>query len=67
MWAERWLRWTEERRELDRDLRRDMREASPMIEALRFLSLARNDNGEPRLRLPTIDLDGAANDFLTGK
>ena len=42
-----------------------MREANPTIEALRFFCLTPDEHGEPRLRLPTIDLDDPADYFLT--
>lgn len=37
IWEELWARFVEELRELDRQLRRSMREESPTFERIRFL------------------------------
>ena len=42
-----------------------MREPSPTLEAYRFYCLAPDDEGNPRLQLPTIDLDDPNDYFMT--
>ena len=58
LWEELWARYAEELRELDRRLRREMREESPTFERIRFYATAPGPDGNPWLRLPgTFRLD----------
>ena len=52
VWEELWARFVEELRELDRVLRRNMREESPTFERIRFFATAPNADGDPWLQLP---------------
>ena len=52
VWEELWARFVEELRELDRQLRRAMKEDAPTFERIRFFATAPGPDGEPWLRLP---------------
>eukprot|EP00438_Fugacium_kawagutii_P001653 Skav236324 [mRNA] locus=scaffold97:181652:191974:+ [translate_table: standard] len=52
VWEELWARYVEELKDLDRELRRAMKEESPSFERIRFFVTAPGDDGEPWLRLP---------------
>ena len=52
VWEELWSRFVEEVRELDRELRRAMKEDAPTFERMRFFATAPGSDGEPWLRLP---------------
>eukprot|EP00435_Cladocopium_sp_Y103_P015205 s4477_g3.t1 len=66
VWEELWARYVEELRELDRDLRRAMREEAPSFERIRFFVTAPGDDGEPWLRLPrTFFLEDTLEYFQT--
>lgn len=54
VWEELWSRYVEELRDLDRELRRAMKEESPTFERIRFFVTAPGEDGEPWLRLPRI-------------
>ena len=54
VWEELRGRFVEEMRDLDRNLRRAMKEDSPTFERMRFFATAPGDDGEPWLRLPRI-------------
>ena len=66
IWEELWARFVEEMRELDRNLRRAMKEESPSFERMRFFATAPGENGEPWLRLPrTFYLEDEGEYFKT--
>ena len=52
VWEELWSRYVEELKDLDRELRRAMKEESPTFERIRFFVTAPGEDGEPWLRLP---------------
>eukprot|EP00438_Fugacium_kawagutii_P035674 Skav231659 [mRNA] locus=scaffold823:44885:57127:- [translate_table: standard] len=52
VWEELWSRYVEELKDLDRELRRAMKEDSPTFERIRFFVTAPGEDGEPWLRLP---------------
>ena len=52
VWEELWSRYTEEMRDLDRNLRRAMKEEAPSFERMRFFATAPEEDGEQWLRLP---------------
>ena len=52
VWEELWARFLEEIRELDRQLRRAMKEDAPTFERIRFFATAPGPDGEPWLKLP---------------
>ena len=52
VWEELWSRFVEEMREVDRSIRKAMREDSPSFERMRFFATAPGPDGEPWLRLP---------------
>lgn len=52
VWEELWARFVEEMRELDRNLRREMREDAPSFERIRFFATSPNFDGDPWLTLP---------------
>eukprot|EP00435_Cladocopium_sp_Y103_P053696 s1782_g17.t1 len=52
VWEELWSRYVEELKDLDRELRRAMKEESPTFERIRFFVTAPGSDGEPWLRLP---------------
>eukprot|EP00438_Fugacium_kawagutii_P005702 Skav227832 [mRNA] locus=scaffold948:391182:404479:+ [translate_table: standard] len=52
VWEELWSRYVEELKDLDRELRRAMKEEAPTFERIRFFVTAPGDDGEPWLRLP---------------
>lgn len=52
VWEELWARFVEETRELDRQLRRSMKEDAPTFERIRFFATAPGPDGEPWLKLP---------------
>ena len=52
VWEELWARFIEEVRELDRQLRRSMKEDCPTFERIRFFATAPGPDGDPWLRLP---------------
>lgn len=52
VWEELWARFVEELKELDRQLRRAMKEESPTFERIRFFATAPGPTGEPWLQLP---------------
>ena len=53
VWAELSWRWCEEMKETRRDILREMQDDNPTIERLRCFFLARDEEGRPRLSLPT--------------
>ena len=66
VWEELWSRYVEELRDLDRELRRAMKEESPTFERIRFFVTAPGEDGEPWLRLPrTFFLEDAHEYFQT--
>lgn len=66
VWEELWSRYTEEMRELDRNLRRAMKEEAPSFERMRFFATAPGEDGEPWLRLPrTFYLEDSGEYFQT--
>ena len=52
VWEELWSRYVEELKDLDRQLRREMKEDAPTFERIRFFVTAPGADGEPWLRLP---------------
>ena len=52
VWEELWSRFVEELKDLDRELRRSMKEEAPTFERIRFFVTAPGEDGEPWLRLP---------------
>ena len=52
VWEELWARFSEEMRELDRTLRREMREEAPTFDRIRFFATSPDFNGDPWLSLP---------------
>ncbi|CAE7248885.1 unnamed protein product [Symbiodinium sp. CCMP2592] len=66
VWEELWARFFEELREVDRDLRRLMREESPTFDRMKFVATAHNAEGRPWLRLPgTFRLEDPREYFTT--
>lgn len=66
VWEELWSRYTEEMRDLDRNLRRAMKEEAPSFERMRFFATAPEEDGEPWLRLPrTFYLEDPSEYFQT--
>ncbi|CAE7767408.1 unnamed protein product [Symbiodinium sp. CCMP2592] len=66
VWEELWARFFEELREVDRDLRRLMREESPTFDRMKFVATAPNAEGRPWLRLPgTFRLEDPREYFTT--
>ena len=66
VWEELWSRFFEELREVDRELRRLMREESPTFDRMKFVATAPNYEGQPWLRLPgTFRLDDPREYFTT--
>lgn len=66
VWEEVWARFSEEMRELDRSLRRAMKEESPSFERIRFFATAPGPDGEPWLQLPrTFFLEDEGEYFQT--
>ena len=64
VWEELWARHGEEMRELDRQLRQEMREEAPPFDRIRFFATAPSAGGEPWLRLPrTFFLEDPAEYF----
>ena len=53
VWEELWARFVEEMRELDRNLRREMREDAPSFERIRFFATSPNFDGDLWLTLPS--------------
>ena len=54
VWEELWARFTEEMKELDRNLRREMREEAPSFDRIRFFATSPDFNGDPWLALPRM-------------
>ena len=66
VWEELWSRYIEELKDLDRELRRAMKEESPTFERIRFFVAAPGEDGEPWLRLPrTFFLEDSREYFQT--
>ena len=66
VWEELWARFTEEMRELDRALRREMREETPTFDRIRFFATSPDFNGDPWLSLPrTFFLEDEGEYFQT--
>eukprot|EP00438_Fugacium_kawagutii_P005313 Skav210287 [mRNA] locus=scaffold475:3020:13981:- [translate_table: standard] len=66
VWEELWSRYVEELKDLDRELRRAMKEEAPTFERIRFFVTAPGDDGEPWLRLPrTFFLEDGREYFQT--
>eukprot|EP00438_Fugacium_kawagutii_P016374 Skav203835 [mRNA] locus=scaffold4932:42892:55316:- [translate_table: standard] len=66
VWEELWARFVEELKDVDRELRRAMKEESPSFERIRFFVTAPGEDGEPWLRLPrTFFLEDTAEYFHT--
>ena len=66
VWEELWSRFVEELKDLDRELRRAMKEEAPSFERIRFFVTAPGEDGEPWLRLPrTFFLDDGLEYFQT--
>eukprot|EP00438_Fugacium_kawagutii_P034289 Skav220346 [mRNA] locus=scaffold2224:194593:200853:+ [translate_table: standard] len=66
VWEELWARYVEELKDLDRELRRAMKEETPTFERIRFFVTAPGEDGEPWLRLPrTFFLDDGKEYFQT--
>eukprot|EP00438_Fugacium_kawagutii_P010033 Skav212665 [mRNA] locus=scaffold1227:565246:577475:+ [translate_table: standard] len=66
VWEELWSRFVEELKDLDRELRRAMKEEAPTFERIRFFVTAPGDDGEPWLRLPrTFFLEDGQEYFQT--
>eukprot|EP00435_Cladocopium_sp_Y103_P022965 s3412_g5.t1 len=66
VWEELWSRYVEELKDLDRELRRAMKEESPTFERIRFFVTAPGADGEPWLRLPrTFFLEDGLEYFQT--
>ena len=66
VWEELWSRYVEELKDLDRELRRAMKEESPTFERIRFFVTAPGGDGEPWLRLPrTFFLEDSREYFQT--
>ena len=66
VWEELWSRFVEEMREVDRNIRKVMREDSPSFARMRFFATAPGPDGEPWLRLPrTFFLEDAQEYFQT--
>lgn len=63
-WEELWSRFGEELRELDRQLRRSMKEEAPSFERMRFFATAPGADGEPWLRLPRTFFLEDANEYF---
>lgn len=66
VWEELWARFTEEMKELDRNLRREMREEAPSFDRIRFFATSPDFNGDPWLTLPrTFFLEDEGEYFQT--
>eukprot|EP00435_Cladocopium_sp_Y103_P035201 s1779_g9.t1 len=66
VWEELWSRYVEELKDLDRELRRAMKEEPPTFERIRFFVTAPGPDGEPWLRLPrTFFLEDTLEYFQT--
>ena len=52
VWEELWARFIEEMKELDRTLRREMKEEAPSFDRIRFFATSPDFNGDPWLTLP---------------
>ena len=66
VWEELWARFTEEMSELDRTLRREMREEAPTFDRIRFFATSPDFNGDPWLSLPrTFFLEDEGEYFQT--
>ena len=65
-WEELWARFCEEARELDRRVRREMKDETPTFARLKFFALSPGADGQPWLQLPgTFRLDDDAQYFCT--
>ena len=65
-WEELWARFCEEARELDRRVRREMKDENPTFARLKFFALSPGPDGQPWLQLPgTFRLDDDAQYFCT--
>ena len=66
VWEELWARFTEEMKELDRNLRRETREEAPSFDRIRFFATSPDFNGDPWLTLPrTFFLEDEGEYFQT--
>ena len=65
-WEELWARFCEEARELDRRVRREMKDESPTFARLEFFALSPGPDGQPWLQLPgTFRLEDDTQYFCT--
>ena len=65
-WEELWARFCEEARELDRRVRREMKDESPTFARLKFFALSPGPDGQPWLQLPgTFRLEDDTQYFCT--
>ena len=65
-WEELWARFCEEARELDRRVRREMKDETPTFARLKFFALSPGPDGQPWLQLPgTFRLDDDTQYFCT--